>query len=267
MPHFGDYQDAMADDQPYLFHARIAAAMNIGLLSPHRVCLDVQAAWQAGDIPLNAAEGFIRQILGWREYVRGIYWLLMPDYAARNALGNTRDLPDFYWTGNTRMKCMQQAIGQTLEHGYAHHIQRLMVTGNFALLTGIEPKQICDWYLAVYMDAFDWVELPNTLGMVMHADGGYLGSKPYCASGQYIKRMSNHCQGCSYKVSEQTGEAACPFNSLYWHFLMRHREQLGGNQRMKMIYGNLDRMTDSKKSALWDWGEALLARLDQGKAL
>jgi deoxyribodipyrimidine photolyase-related protein len=267
MPHFGDYQDAMADDQPYLFHARIAAAMNIGLLSPHRVCLDVQAAWQAGDIPLNAAEGFIRQILGWREYVRGIYWLLMPDYAARNALGNTRDLPDFYWTGKTRMKCMQQAIGQTLEHGYAHHIQRLMVTGNFALLTGIEPKQICDWYLAVYMDAYDWVELPNTLGMVMHADGGYLGSKPYCASGQYIKRMSNHCKGCSYKVTEQTGETACPFNSLYWHFLLRHREQLGGNQRMKMIYGNLDRMADSKKNALWDWGETLLARLDQGKAL
>jgi deoxyribodipyrimidine photolyase-related protein len=162
---------------------------------------------------------------------------------------------------------MQQAIGQTLEHGYAHHIQRLMVTGNFALLTGIEPKQICDWYLAVYMDAFDWVELPNTLGMVMHADGGYLGSKPYCASGQYIKRMSNHCQGCSYKVTEQTGETACPFNSLYWHFLLRHREQLGGNQRMKMIYGNLDRMADSKKNALWDWGETLLARLDQGKAL
>jgi len=267
MPHFGDYQDAMADNQPYLFHARIAAAMNIGLLSPQRVCLDVQAAWQAGDIPLNAAEGFIRQILGWREYVRGIYWLLMPDYAENNRLGNTRDLPGFYWTGQTRMRCLQQAIGQTLEHAYAHHIQRLMVTGNFALLAGIEPKQICDWYLAVYMDAFDWVELPNTLGMVMHADGGYLGSKPYCASGQYIKRMSNHCQSCRYKVSEQTGETACPFNSLYWHFLIRHREQLSSNQRMKMIYGNLDRMAESKKRALWDWGETLLARLDEGQAL
>lgn len=267
MPHFGDYQDAMAENQPYLFHARIAAAMNIGLLDPQRVCLDVQAAWQAGDIPLNAAEGFIRQILGWREYVRGIYWLLMPDYAENNKLANTRDLPAFYWTGKTRMRCMQQAIGQTLEHAYAHHIQRLMVTGNFALLAGIQPKQICDWYLAVYMDAFDWVELTNTLGMVMHADGGYLGSKPYCASGQYIKRMSNHCQNCSYKVSEQTGEKACPFNALYWHFLMRHREQLSGNHRMKMIYGNLNRMADSKQTALWDWGETLLARLDGGETL
>tara|TARA_R110000850_G_C9955780_1_gene463988 strand:- start:1447 stop:2172 length:726 start_codon:yes stop_codon:yes gene_type:complete len=241
--------------------------MNIGLLDPRRVCLDVQAAYRAGDIPLNAAEGFIRQILGWREYVRGIYWLLMPDYADNNSLGNRRDLPAFYWTGKTRMRCMQQAIGQTLEHAYAHHIQRLMVTGNFALLAGIEPKQICDWYLAVYMDAFDWVELPNTLGMVMHADGGYLGSKPYCSSGQYIKRMSNHCQSCSYKVTEKTGEKACPFNSLYWHFLMRHREQFGTNHRMKMIYGNLDRMTDKSQKALWDWGETLLQRLDNGEAL
>ncbi|WP_373187874.1 cryptochrome/photolyase family protein [Halopseudomonas sp.] len=267
MPHFGDYQDAMADHQPFLFHARIAAAMNIGLLDPRKVCLDVQAAYQGGDIPLNAAEGFIRQILGWREYVRGIYWLLMPGYAENNTLGNTRDLPEFYWTGKTRMRCMQQAIGQTLEHAYAHHIQRLMVTGNFALLAGIEPKQICDWYLAVYMDAFDWVELPNTLGMVMHADGGYLGSKPYCSSGQYIKRMSNHCQGCSYKVTEKTGEKACPFNSLYWHFLMRHRDQFKSNHRMKMIYGTLDRMTEKNQQALWDWGEKLLQRLDDGEAL
>ncbi|MBQ0744532.1 MAG: cryptochrome/photolyase family protein [Pseudomonas sp.] len=267
MPSFGDYQDAMADNQPYLFHARIAAAMNIGLLDPRRVCLDVQAAWQAGDIPLNAAEGFIRQILGWREYVRGIYWLMMPDYAERNALGNQRDLPEFYWTGETRMNCMSQAIGQTLEHAYAHHIQRLMVTGNFALLAGIQPKQICDWYLAVYMDAFDWVELPNTLGMVMHADGGYLGSKPYCASGQYIKRMSNHCKGCAYKVTEQTGEKACPFNSLYWHFLMRHRDKLGANHRLAMVYRNLDRMPEAKQQALWAWGEKLLARLDAGYSL
>ncbi|PCD00776.1 cryptochrome/photolyase family protein [Halopseudomonas pelagia] len=267
MPSFGDYQDAMADNQPYLFHARIAAAMNVGLLDPRRVCLDVQVAWQAGDIPLNAAEGFIRQILGWREYVRGIYWLMMPDYAERNALGNQRDLPEFYWTGETRMNCMSQAIGQTLEHAYAHHIQRLMVTGNFALLTGVQPKQICDWYLAVYMDAFDWVELPNTLGMVMHADGGYLGSKPYCASGQYIKRMSNHCKGCAYKVTEQTGEKACPFNSLYWHFLMRHRDKLGANHRLAMVYRNLDRMPDAKQQALWAWGEKLLARLDAGQPL
>lgn len=267
LPRFGDYQDAMAVGEPWLFHARIAAALNIGLLDPQRLCLDVQAAWQSGAVPLNAAEGFIRQILGWREYVRGIYWLLMPAYAERNALGNRRALPAFYWTGKTRMRCMQQAIGQTLEHAYAHHIQRLMVTGNFALLAGIEPKQICDWYLAVYMDAFDWVELPNTLGMVMHVDGGYLGSKPYCASGQYIKRMSDYCSGCSYKVSEQTGPRACPFNTLYWHFLMRHREALQGNPRMALTYRNLQRMDDSRRNALWDWGEELLARLDAGEML
>ncbi len=264
---FGDYQDAMADDEPFLFHSRISAALNIGLLDLRRICAEVEAAYRAGDVPLNAAEGFIRQLIGWREYVRGVYWLRMPEYAEGNRLGNSRALPEFYWTGKTRMNCMRQAIGQTLEHAYAHHIQRLMVTGNFALLAGIAPKAICDWYLAVYMDAFDWVELPNTLGMVMHADGGYLGSKPYCASGQYIKRMSDHCQGCSYKVSESTGESACPFNALYWHFLMRHREPLERNPRMGMVYRNLARMNEAKQQALWDWGERLLARLDAGEML
>lgn len=264
---FGDYQDAMADDEPFLFHSRISAALNIGLLDMRRLCSEVEAAYRAGEVPLNAAEGFIRQLIGWREYVRGIYWLRMPEYAEGNTFGNSRALPEFYWTGQTRMNCMRQAIGQTLEHAYAHHIQRLMVTGNFALLAGIAPKAICDWYLAVYMDAFDWVELPNTLGMVMHADGGYLGSKPYCASGQYIKRMSNHCQGCSYKVSESTGESACPFNALYWHFLMRHRERLERNPRIGMVYRNLARMSEAKQQALWDWGERLLARLDAGERL
>ena len=264
---FGDYQDAMADDEPFLFHSRISAALNIGLLDMRRLCSEVEAAYRAGEVPLNAAEGFIRQLIGWREYVRGIYWLRMPEYAEGNTFGNSRALPEFYWTGRTRMNCMRQAIGQTLEHAYAHHIQRLMVTGNFALLAGIAPKAICDWYLAVYMDAFDWVELPNTLGMVMHADGGYLGSKPYCASGQYIKRMSNHCQGCSYKVGESTGESACPFNALYWHFLMRHRERLERNPRIGMVYRNLARMSEAKQQALWDWGERLLARLDAGEML
>lgn len=267
LPYFGDYQDAMANDQPYLFHARIAAAMNAGLLDAARVCEEVAAAYRQGAVSLNNAEGFIRQILGWREYVRGIYWLMMPGYAERNAFDNRRALPAFYWDGDTRMKCMAQAIGQTLEHAYAHHIQRLMVTGNFALLAGVEPKQICDWYLAVYMDAYDWVELPNTLGMVMHADGGYLGSKPYCASGQYIKRMSDHCKGCHYKVSEQTGERACPFNSLYWHFLIRHQDRLAGNHRMSMVYRNLERMDPARREAVWAWGESLLARLDRGERL
>lgn len=267
LPRFGDFQDAMADDEPFLFHARIAAAMNAGLLDAKRVCEDVVAAYRRGGVAINNAEGFIRQILGWREYVRGIYWLMMPDYAERNAFGNRRALPEFYWDGNTRMNCMGQAIGQTLEHAYAHHIQRLMVTGNFALLAGIEPKQICDWYLAVYMDAYDWVELPNTLGMIMHADGGYLGSKPYCASGQYIKRMSNHCKSCHYKVTEQTGERACPFNALYWHFIIRHKDMLAGNHRMAMIYRNLERMDPVKRDAVWTWGETLLARLDRGEML
>lgn len=264
---FGDYQDAMAEGEPFLFHARIGAALNVGLLDLRRLCADVEAAYRQGRVALNAAEGFIRQLIGWREYVRGIYWLQMPDYAQRNAFANTRDLPAFYWTGDTRMNCMRQAIGQTLDYAYAHHIQRLMVTGNFALLAGVEPRQLCDWYLAVYMDAFDWVELPNVLGMVLHADGGYLGSKPYCASGQYLKRMSDYCAGCVYKVEDSTGENACPFNALYWHFLMRHRERLQGNPRMAMVYKNLARMEEGKRQALWARGEQLLARLDAGEAL
>ncbi len=264
---FGDYQDAMARGEPFLFHARISAALNVGLLDVRRLCADVQEAFFAGRVALNAAEGFIRQLIGWREYVRGIYWLQMPDYASRNAFGNSRALPAFYWSGQTRMQCMRQAIGQTLEHAYAHHIQRLMVTGNFALLAGIEPRQISDWYLAVYMDAFEWVELPNVLGMVMHADGGYLGSKPYCASGQYIKRMSDYCGSCAYKVAESTGARACPFNALYWHFLIRHREQLGGNPRLALTYKNLERMPEARREALWAWGEQLLARLDAGEML
>ena len=264
---FGDYQDAMASDEPFLFHARISAALNIGLLDLRQLCSDVEAAYWAHRIPLNAAEGFIRQLIGWREYVRGVYWLKMPDYADGNLFGNSRLLPEFYWTGDTRMNCMGQAIGQSLKHAYAHHIQRLMVTGNFALLAGIAPSQICEWYLAIYMDAFDWVELPNTLGMVMHADGGYLGSKPYCASGQYIKRMSDYCRNCAYKVSESTTDDACPFNSLYWHFLMRHGDLLRSNQRMSMVYKNLDRMTEPKQQALWERGQKLLAKLDAGESL
>lgn len=264
---FGDYQDAMACDEPFLFHARISAALNIGLLDMRQLCGDVESAYLAGRIKLNAAEGFIRQLIGWREYVRGVYWLQMPDYAGGNIFGNSRPLPEFYWTGKTQMNCMRQAIGQSLEYAYAHHIQRLMVTGNFALLAGIAPAEICEWYLAIYMDAFDWVELPNTLGMVMHADGGYLGSKPYCASGQYINRMSDYCRTCVYKVSESTADNACPFNALYWHFIMRHSELLRGNHRMGLTYKNLDRLAESKREALWKRGEMLLAKLDAGESL
>ena len=264
---FGDYQDAMANDEPFLFHARISAALNIGLLDLRQLCSDVESAYWSGSTALNAAEGFIRQLIGWREYVRGVYWLKMPDYAQGNSFANSRPLPAFYWTGETQMNCMRQAIGQSLKHAYAHHIQRLMVTGNFALLAGIAPSQICEWYLTIYMDAFDWVELPNTLGMVMHADGGYLGSKPYCASGQYINRMSDYCRGCAYKVSESTADNACPFNALYWHFLLRHGDLLRGNQRMAMMYKNLDRMPQAKQQALWQRGQKLLDILDNGEAL
>lgn len=267
LPVFGDYQDAMVVGDPYLFHARISAALNVGLLDARQLCADVDQAYRQGYVPLNAAEGFIRQLIGWREYVRGVYWLRMPDYARLNAFGNQRALPAFYWTGATRMRCMSEVIDQTLTLGYAHHIQRLMITGNFALLAGIEPHEICEWYLAVYMDAFDWVELPNTLGMVMHADGGYLGSKPYCASGRYIQRMSNYCTGCAYRVDDVTGDQGCPFNALYWHFLMRHREQLGGNPRMAMMYRNLEGMDEVRREAIWRRGEALLSRLDAGEPL
>ncbi|MGQ7244115.1 cryptochrome/photolyase family protein [Salinicola sp. V024] len=252
LPDFGTYQDAISDSEPLLFHSRLSASMNIGLLSPREVCEAAQTAWQQGRAPINAVEGFVRQILGWREYVRGIYWQRMPDYKRENRLDARRGLPDFYWTAETDLRCVRRALEMTRDNAHAHHIQRLMVTGNFALLCGVAPAALCDWYLAVYVDAFEWVELPNTLGMTLYADGGYLGSKPYCASGKYIDRMSDHCRHCRYDVKQVTGEHACPFNSLYWHFLDRHREQLRGNHRMKLIYGSWDRMQEDKRTAILD---------------
>lgn len=260
--HFGDYQDAMHSDSDWLFHSRLSSSLNIGLLTPREVCDAVEQAWRDGDMPLNAAEGFIRQIIGWREFVRGIYWREMPDYAQRNELGNERDLPAFYWSGDTEMNCLRQTIDATRRNAYAHHIQRLMVTGNFALLLGVLPERICDWYLAVYADAFDWVELPNTLGMVMHADGGLLGSKPYAASGKYIHRMSNYCSGCRYNVKETTGEQACPFNALYWDFLTRHRKRFENNPRMKMMYRHVDRMTDVRRREIKTRADYIKRRIE-----
>jgi deoxyribodipyrimidine photolyase-related protein len=252
LPNFGDFQDAMADDEDYLFHSRLSVCMNIGLLDPLEVCRAAELEWREGRAPLNAVEGFIRQIIGWREFVRGIYWMEMPGYAERNGLANRQPLPDWYWSGETEMRCLARTIDGTRRNAYAHHIQRLMVTGNFALLLGVVPKAICDWYLAVYADAYDWVELPNTLGMVMHADGGLLGSKPYAASGKYIDRMSDHCSNCRYRVKETLGEDACPFNALYWDFLMRHRERFESNHRMKMMYRNVDRMDADRQKAIRD---------------
>ncbi|MFL1482843.1 cryptochrome/photolyase family protein [Marinobacter sp. LN3S78] len=263
LPCFGDFQDAMSDHEDWLFHAILSPYLNCGLLNPMEVCEAAERAWYAGQAPINAVEGFIRQILGWREFVRGIYWLTMPDYARENRLGNNRPLPWFYWTGETHMHCMHRAIDSTLRNGYAHHIQRLMVTGNFALLAGVRPEEICDWYLAVYVDAYDWVELPNTLGMVMHADGGYLGSKPYAASGKYIHRMSDYCRQCHYRVDLATGDDACPFNALYWHFIDRHQEQFRQNPRMKMMFRNWHRQDGQRRQEILERAEWLLENLDK----
>lgn len=263
LPWFGDFQDAMAFGEDALFHSLLSPYLNCGLLTPLDVCEAAERAYWCGDAPLNAVEGFIRQIIGWREYVRGIYWLQMPDYATENRLGHERALPAMYWDGNTRMACMRECFRNTFDHAYAHHIQRLMVTGNFALLAGIRPDAICDWYLRVYADAYDWVELPNTLGMVMHADGGYLGSKPYAASGNYIHKMSDYCRHCEYNVKTATDGDSCPFNSLYWHFIARHRERFAANPRMRIIYRSYDRMADGRKLALLQRAESLLAHLDE----
>ncbi|MDO3720734.1 cryptochrome/photolyase family protein [Marinobacter sp. chi1] len=262
LPCFGDYQDAISDTEDWLFHSILSPYINCGLLDPLTACEAAAQAWYSGRAPINAAEGFIRQIIGWREFVRGIYWLHMPDYAKENRLGNSRSLPWFYWSGKTQMRCMHKAIDATRRNAYAHHIQRLMVTGNFALLTGIKPQEICDWYLAVYADAYDWVELPNVLGMVMHADGGYLGSKPYAASGKYIHRMSDHCANCHYNVNKSTEDDACPFNALYWHFIDRHRDDFENNPRMGMMYRNWDKQSPDRREALLTRAEWLLDNVE-----
>ena len=247
---FGTYQDAMWTDRVFLYHSRLSAALNLKLLNPREVVEAAEAAYRAGQVPLASAEGFIRQILGWREYVRGLYWHFMPDYAQANALEAHEPLPDFYWTGQTDMNCLRHTITQTLEYGYAHHIQRLMVTGLYAMLLGVEPRAIHEWYLAVYVDAVEWVELPNVLGMSQYADGGVMASKPYAASGKYIERMSNYCQGCRYRPGEATGAGACPFTTLYWDFLLRHRERLRSNNRMTMQLRNLERLDTAERQAI-----------------
>ena len=241
---FGDYQDAMLEGEAFLYHSILAPYMNAGLLDPLELCRMAETAYREKRAPLNAVEGFIRQIIGWREYVRGIYWLKMPDYLDGNFLDARRPLPEFYWTGATRMNCVSQVVGQTRKHAYSHHIQRLMITGNFALLAGIRPQEVHEWYLAVYADAFDWVEVPNTIGMALFADGGVMASKPYAASASYINRMSDFCGACHYDHGARTSDTACPFNALYWDFLARNREKLENNPRMKMMYRNLDRMDD-----------------------
>ena len=261
LPHFGDYQDAMKSGEVFLYHGLVGAAINLGLLDPLAVCREAEARYHSGQAPLNAVEGFIRQILGWREFIRGLYWLKMPDYADSNYFAHDRKLPDFYYSGETEMNCMREAIAATREHAYAHHIQRLMVTGNFALLAGLDPAGVNQWYLEVYADAFEWVQLPNTQGMALFADGGVVGSKPYAASGAYINRMSDYCGSCRYQVKQAHGEDACPFNYLYWDFMIRHRDKLGNNPRMGMVYRNLDKMDDDKRDGVTASAQAFLEDL------
>ena len=262
LPLFGTYQDAMIADEPWMYHSHIGFYLNAGLILPMEAVRAAEAAWATGHAPLNAVEGFIRQILGWREFVRGIYWLKMPEYAQMNFLGADRRLPDFYWTGDTDMNCMAQSIDQTRRYAYAHHIQRLMVLGNFALLAGLDPLEVNEWYLVVYADAYEWVELPNVSGMVLFADGGYLASKPYAAGGAYINRMSNYCATCRYSVTRKTGEGACPFNYLYWDFLIRNRDRLGGNARLGMMYRSLDRMATERVETIRGDAARFLTALD-----
>ncbi|MFM9956841.1 MAG: cryptochrome/photolyase family protein [Phycisphaerales bacterium] len=246
---FGPYEDAMWTGQPWVYHAQMSPAMNLKLIDPRGMLKDVLAAGVAGrgqttgKVPLQSVEGFVRQIIGWREFIRGVYELEGPEYEARNTLNHTGDLPEFYWTGETDMNCMRQCIGQVLDHGYGHHIQRLMVTGNFALVAGVHPKKVSNWYLGMYVDGVDWVTLPNTLGMSQHADGGVVGTKPYAASANYIGKMSNYCKGCRYDPKQRTGENACPFNTLYWDFMIRHKQRFSKNQRMSMMVKNVDRMS------------------------
>lgn len=248
LPLFGDYQDAMLQGEHFLYHSVLSQYLNAGLLGPTEVCRRAERAYFEHHAPLNAVEGFIRQIIGWREYVRGIYWLNMPGYTGRNFLDATRPLPGFFWTGQTDMACLAAAIGQTRDEAYAHHIQRLMVTGNFAMLAGVDPHEVHEWYLAVYADAYEWVEAPNVIGMSQFADGGLLGSKPYAASGNYINKISDHCLDCRYDVKQKFGADACPFNPLYWDFLVRNADKLRGNPRLGQVYRTWDRMAPQKQA-------------------
>ena len=262
LPCFGDYQDAMLAGHQFLYHSLISPYINAGLLDPMKACRKAEDAWMAGKAPLNAVEGFIRQIIGWREYVRGMYWTSEDDYTRQNALNAHRPLPGYFWSADTKMACVKAVVEQTRDQAYAHHIQRLMVTGVFCLLAGIDPHEVHEWYLSVYVDAFEWVEAPNVIGMALYADGGKLGSKPYAASGAYINRMSDYCEGCQYSVSKKTGENACPYNSLYWDFLIRNRERLENNPRISRSYSTWDRMKDDRKADSLTTAKGYLAQIE-----
>lgn len=263
---FGPYQDAMVAGEDQLYHSMLSTSINLGLLDPLELCRRAEKAYRDGKAPLNSVEGFIRQIIGWREYIRGFYWHEMPALAEANALDATRPLPEFFWTGETDMACLADCIRSTKANAHAHHIQRLMVLGNFCLLAGIAPSAVADWYLVVYADAYEWVELPNVAAMILYADGGRLASKPYAASGNYIDRMSDYCAGCRYSPKVKTGDDACPFNPLYWDFMTRHRERLAANPRIGAIYGTWDRMTAAKQGEYLASAKAILERLEPAQA-
>ena len=264
LPLFGRYQDALAEGQDFLFHSRISFALNTKMLHPREVIHAAESAWRSDPetYPLPAVEGFIRQILGWREYVRGIYWAQMPEYTTLNYFNHHRPLPDWMYTGSTQMRCLQVAVGQSLRTAYAHHIQRLMVVGNFALLAGFDPKELDAWYLGIYIDALEWVELPNTRGMSQFADGGIVGTKPYVSSGAYIHKQGNHCANCAYSVAEKVGPRACPFNALYWHFYARNRPLLERNPRVGMVYRTWDKMKPDHREALLEQAESNLLKIN-----
>jgi deoxyribodipyrimidine photolyase-related protein len=262
LPQFGVYQDAMWTNTPFGWHALLSAALNLHLLDPREVIEQAEQAYRSGRVPLESVEGFIRQVLGWREFIRGMYWLDMPGMKLANHYGHERALPRWFWTGETQMACLRDSIGQTLQHGYAHHIQRLMVMGNFALLAELSPQQVGDWYLAVYVDAVEWVELPNTAGMALHACGSRFTSKPYVSSGAYINRQSNYCSGCRYDPAVRTGETACPFTTLYWHFLDRHAATLSANPRTALMTKNLEKLPETERAAIREWASVILSELE-----
>ena len=262
---FGDYQDAMIAEDPWLFHSHLSMYLNNGLLKP-KECIDLaEKAFYESKAPINSVEGFIRQILGWREYVRGLYWLKMPNYRILNELAAEVSLPSFYWDAETKMNCLKTSIENTRDNAYSHHIQRLMVLGNFALIAGIKPKEVNEWFLSVYADAYEWVELPNVSGMALFADGGIMASKPYASSGAYINRMSNYCKDCHYDVKEKIGKKACPFNYLYWNFLDRNREKLSSNPRLGLAYRNLNNMSEDQLSAVNESAQIFFSVLNHEK--
>lgn len=264
LPTFGTYQDAMWTERPWLYHSQLSPALNLKLLDPRDAIEAAEAAYRSGDAPLNAVEGFIRQILGWREFIRGLYWYRASDWSTMNELDATEPLPDFYWTGDTHMACLHDALTQVVDHAYGHHIQRLMITGLFGLLYGIDPQQLNDWHESFYIDAWPWASVPNMLGMSQYADGGYVGTKPYTASGKYVNRMSNYCTGCRYTPDDATGEDACPFTTLYWDFLDRHEDTLSGNRRMNFQLANLRRKGDDQRHAIAERARALRSQVQDG---